>query len=399
MKNLLKGPFSLLFLAQISSQIAANMMNFTLIIFVFEETLSNIAVSGIVVSFTLPAIFFGVLAGAYIDRRDKKSVLLITNIVRAGLLLVLVWVKTNLAWVFLLSFIISSITQFFIPAEASMIPRIVKKSQLLWANSLFTMTIFGSVFAGYILAGPILNFLGITKVFLLISLFYFLAAFFVTFLPRVGAQKEVTFADLNNINGKLGTLVRHFHEMYSFVQRAKNILWSIFMLTLSGTIIPVMGALFPGYAKTVLSLRPTDASLFLMAPAISGMIMGSLFLLRWGKDFPRERFINLGIILSGVLIFVLPFFSKTIVILLLFLLGVANSFIFVVSNETLQRETEKDMLGRVYGLLLVLQAAFSFFPVVIAGALADLFGVSMVLVLIGVIIILLGTVKVVRKYA
>ncbi len=59
---LLRRPFLFLWLAQIASQLAFNMMNFVLILFVFERTSSNTAVSGIVIAFTLPALFFGMLA-------------------------------------------------------------------------------------------------------------------------------------------------------------------------------------------------------------------------------------------------------------------------------------------------------------------------------------------------
>ncbi|MBI3092680.1 MAG: MFS transporter, partial [Candidatus Levybacteria bacterium] len=76
-------PFFFLFLSEIFSQIAMNMTNFILIIVAFELTKSNTAVSLIVLSFTVPTIIFGILAGVYVDRWNKKQVLFLTNIIRA----------------------------------------------------------------------------------------------------------------------------------------------------------------------------------------------------------------------------------------------------------------------------------------------------------------------------
>lgn len=137
-QDLLNKPFILLWLAQVSSQLAFNMLNFIFIIFAYEKTLSNTAVSGIVISFTLPALFFGMLAGVYVDRRNKKSVLLFSNLLRGLLTLALYFTKDVLFSVFLISFLTSGITQFFIPAEAATIPRLVGKKRLVGANSLFT---------------------------------------------------------------------------------------------------------------------------------------------------------------------------------------------------------------------------------------------------------------------
>src|SRR5438270_7872687 len=110
-------PFFFLWLAELFSQIAANMLNFILIIAVFKLTNSNTAVSGIVLSFTIPAILFGVFAGAAVDRMSKKKVLLLTNVVRAALLVILSFFDTNLFIIYAVSFFVTTSTQFFIPAE------------------------------------------------------------------------------------------------------------------------------------------------------------------------------------------------------------------------------------------------------------------------------------------
>ena len=83
--------FLKIWFAQIFSQLAANILNFALIIRVFDlsqnTSFANIAVSLLVLAFGVPSIIFAVLAGAYVDHMDRKKVLVITNILRALLVL------------------------------------------------------------------------------------------------------------------------------------------------------------------------------------------------------------------------------------------------------------------------------------------------------------------------
>src|SRR3989338_810278 len=99
-------PFFNLWMAEIFSQIAFNMMNFILIVVAFDLTHSNTAVSGIVLSFTIPAILFGVFAGSFVDKRDKKTILVWTNLLRAILLFVLAFFHTNIFLLYVLTIFI-----------------------------------------------------------------------------------------------------------------------------------------------------------------------------------------------------------------------------------------------------------------------------------------------------
>src|SRR5487761_679233 len=81
--------FLFLWIGEVFTQISTNLFNFFLLLVVYKLTHSNTAVSGIVLTFTIPAIFFGSIAGVYVDRWNKKYVLIITNTIRA-LLLILV---------------------------------------------------------------------------------------------------------------------------------------------------------------------------------------------------------------------------------------------------------------------------------------------------------------------
>src|SRR5687768_8469121 len=130
MKKILRAfkvrSFLMLWLGEIFTQVSVNLLNFLLIFLVFSLTKSNTAVAWLVISFTLPAIFFGWIAGVYVDRWDKKKVLFATNIIRAVLLVILAFFDTNLLLIYAVSFLVALVTQFFIPAESPMIPQVVE---------------------------------------------------------------------------------------------------------------------------------------------------------------------------------------------------------------------------------------------------------------------------------
>lgn len=87
---------------------------------------------------------------------------------------------------------------------------------------------------------------------------------------------------------------------------------------------------------------------------------------------------------------VLTITSLHIVVIMAAVIGFAISLVFIPSNATIQLETAESMRGRVYGLLNALIGAVSFLPVILAGGLADLFGVGAVITGFGIVMVLIG---------
>ena len=127
-------------------------------------------VSPVTIAFTIPAVLFGSLAGVYVDRWSKKLVLILSNILRGILVLILpilLWLAqgkmltSNISLGFFLlltiTFLVSTLTQFFAPAEQAAIPFIVPKKDLLPANSIYTTTIMALLILGFALGEPLLD--------------------------------------------------------------------------------------------------------------------------------------------------------------------------------------------------------------------------------------------------
>lgn len=401
LKVLTVRPFFFLWLAEIFSQIAMNMLNFVLIIVAFELAKSNTAVSAIVLSFTIPAIMFGILAGVYVDRWQKKKVLLLTNLARGVLLLLLGFLfHSNLLLIYVLSFLVASITQFFIPAETPMIPLLIKKKLLLSANSLFGLGIYGSIVVAYALSGFFLLLFGKMATFLILAGFFFLAAVFVMFIkpPKIRGEH-------GSMNGEIAASIAikdEIKNLFALITKTKEIYHSLFLLTLSQVLILIVAVVGPGFAKEVLEMNINQFPFFFVTPAALGMVAGAVILGSFFHSHPKRVLTNTGIFLSAVAILLLPFSSIWknfvlqidggifyVVIILAFVLGVANSLVFVPSNTILQEEATEEMRGKIYGLLNTLVGIFSLFPIILVGGLADTFGVAKVITGIGLSLLLL----------
>ena len=77
-----------------------------------------------------------------------------------------------------------------------------------------------------------------------------------------------------------------------------------------------------------------------------------------------------------------------LVFFLFILLGIANSMLDVPANSILQRQTDKDVRGRVYGVLTTAIGGLGMLPIIAGGILADVFGIGKVIFFLGVAILI-----------
>ncbi len=146
------GPFLRLWLIQALTQTAQNMINFALLLRVrdvvefHELRQANIAISLVILAFSLPAVLFGPIAGVLADRWNKRTLMASLNMARAlSVLLFLViqpsWhVETILISYYLVTFVFGIAGQFFAPVLGATIPLVTPRSQLIPANALFNLT-------------------------------------------------------------------------------------------------------------------------------------------------------------------------------------------------------------------------------------------------------------------
>ena len=155
-RGVLSNPrFMALFLSQILTQVGGNMVLYGLTIQVFNLTGSTTSTAMLLLTFLVPAVVFGAIAGVFVDRYDRRKILIWTNLARGVLFVALVFFDTNLLAIYLITAIVATLTTFFAPAETAMIPLVVKRSDLMTANGLFVLGLQASFALGFAVLGPL----------------------------------------------------------------------------------------------------------------------------------------------------------------------------------------------------------------------------------------------------
>lgn len=399
--------FRNLWLGQITSQIALNMLSFVLAIMVYQMTRSSTAVSLMLLSFAIPSVIFGVAAGGIVDFYDKRLVLLVCNVARVLILLAFFFMASNLFALFILVIAISIISQFFIPAEAPSIPNLVKNEDLMSANSLFTISFYLSTVLGFILSGPMIKIFGETNVYLFMGGLMLLASLFVYLLPGIKTTKEKA-----KVNISLSLFTDTIGEGLIFIKENIRVRQSLLLLTFSQALIVTLAVLAPGFADQILHIDLKDASYLIMGPAAIGLVLGAFWVGGYGNKFLKGTLILTGMFAVSFCLLLISLLSRAgrpsigiflyflqsrmvvtnlaLAVILLFFLGVFNSFISVPANAILQTDSDTKMRGRIYGVLTSLTGGVSILPGIFSGIIADVAGVGRALLIIGIVVLLSG---------
>jgi len=400
--------FFFLWLSEIFSLTGFNMVNFLLTLVTYSLTNSNTAVSGIVLSFTIPAILFGIVAGVYVDRWNKKQVLLITNIIRCLLAVILGLFHTNLIVLYLATCAIAIVTQFFIPAETPMIPLLVERKFLLTANALFSVAWFGAAFIAYALSGPFILYFGVSHSLLVLAGAFAIAA--------VCTGLIIVKNENNTENRRQYTVFQEAKKTFTVILQLGDVSHAFFLLAFSQILLLVISVIGPGYAQHILGINVNEFPIRFVTPAVIGMACGSFIVTKYFYNLNRHKSATIGVFLAGASVLFMPYGSQVvlrsfvqtinpylpqlfrvttlhIMVVLAFVLGMSNSFMFVPSNTLIQENTPDELRGKVYGALNSITYLLSLLPVIMAGSLADIFGVGNILLGIGSIIIIIGLLR------
>lgn len=416
-KLLLDKSYVLFLCSVVFSQVAFNMMNVVLIFIVFNLTSSNFLVSMILLISLLPQVFLSFVGGVIADSRNKKNILVLGNIGRAVVVFLLVFFNGSVVWVYILALLVSIVTQFYIPAETPIIPKLVPEKLLIAANSLFGLALFGSILIGYVIAGPALTMLGNSNVFLVLAGLFAIAGVFANLIPQHALKANNS---LKNKKVKVQveeSLKSYFIDTYKLLLGTVGVAPSFILLIVSQVVIMVIAIIVPGYAKDILHIGVENVSLLLFAPAALGMIVAALAVGSVLKETNRDKLMDAGVILSGIVLLLLPIVSSStfqavvaninlifpffhindlvVVFIFSFFAGIGNALIFIPAQTTMQEKIPENFRSKMYGLLFALIGLFSLLPIVLVGGLADSLGVNFVLIIIGSLILGGGVIRIV----
>lgn len=355
-------------------------------------------VSAVMVAFTIPAVLFGSLAGVYVDRWSKQAVLVLTNLLRGGLVVILpllLWISQDwgavrhipVGFMLLLAvtFAVSTLTQFFAPAEQAMIPLLVRRFRLLSANSLYTTTMMASVIVGFAIGEPLL-----TLADTLLTSVDGGAGWGKSLL--VGGGYLVAGLLLMLVDTSKDTLPEHdpphpwddIKEGVRYLGQKPVVRNAIIQLVLLFSVFAALAVLAVRVAEVMPALKSSQFG-FLLAAAGVGMAIGAALIGQFGTRLERR---SLGLVGSIGMASMLAGMALTTeqlwpTLVLIALLGFFAALIGIPMQTTIQEKTPAEMRGKVFGLQNnVVNIALSL-PLALASLAESWLGLSLVLTLLG----------------
>lgn len=407
--------FRLLWSAQVISQTAQNAILYGLIIIAIDLTETTTSASGVVLSFVIPIALFGIFSGVLVDRWSKRRLLILTNLGRAACAVALFFFHGSVWTIYPITAVFASLSQLFTTSSATSIPFIVDRRQLISANSLYSGGFTIAQIAGLIVLAPIvLRAGGPTVLFALTAAVFLLASLLARFQPPIGGEghdetKHSTFPGREELRGALTDFMAAFRDLRSDPVSSM----AMAHITLSSTLILLFAVLVPRYMQAILKVEPGDA-VVVFAPVAFGALIGlrlvSFIVDRVGK----ERTVALGLFGLSLCLMALgfveligsglertehlnpfgadPFFGRSILVILTALfagpMGLSYSLLNTPAQTTLHERTPPEMRGRVIASQMVLANGVALIPLVVVGGVADIYGVSAVILSISVFLML-----------
>ena len=128
--------FGLLWFAGLFSVLGDFALTVALPLHVYEQTDSTLAVAVVFAARFLPRVLFGSIAGVFVDRWDRKRIMVVSDIARAVFLAPLLLAPDQLEVIVPVAAIQGFIGLFFMPAENALLPKLVGEDRLVTANAL-----------------------------------------------------------------------------------------------------------------------------------------------------------------------------------------------------------------------------------------------------------------------
>jgi MFS family permease len=399
--------FFLLWIGQIISQLGDRLNQMALIGMVYLRTPGSTIQIAKILSFTIiPVFIIGPIAGAYVDRWDRRRIMYACDFLRTVLVLIIplfLFYKETFSWIYLIIFFTFSVGRFFIPAKLSIIPELVDKRDLLIANSLVNTTGMIAAILGFGISGIIVQLLGAKTGFYLDGLSFFISGVLIFLISKRTAAsislKEVSKEIVEVIKK---SILDDIKDGILYCLRNKEIRFT------AGIIFLLWSALGAAYVVIIVFVQKTLHSAtkdlgFLIVFLGIGLFFGSIIYGRFGQRLSHYKIIFASLILSGIMLVVFSLILSNypvfvIAAFLSLLLGLVISPIMIASNTIIHNTSANHMMGKIFSSLeIVIHLGFVSF-MFLSSILAEKLSHEVILITVGCIIASLGVINLIINH-
>lgn len=424
----LDSSFSALWTGQLISLIGDRVHQVALAFLVLRATDSAMAVGAVFLVSTLPNLLLGPLVGPLVDRWDHREVMVVSDLLRAGLVILIpIAAVTNLALVYPLVFLVTTVSLFFRPAKSAIVPRMVGSDDLVAANSSIWLAETFADIGGFALAGLFVALLGsqLPLAFWADAATYLASAVLIATIVVAPMRRALSAseaeaaeaaalaeaagrAEADGAGGAAGAerawptadvakptgFVAELREGWHFLRHEPVLLANTIQATVAQLMLGTFLALTAVYADRLPDRAGFDGSAaysFMEGSIGAGNLIGGFVIGLIGSRIALGRMVILGYAFTGLTVAALALTGNLwIAVGLTFGTGVGN-LAFVIPTQTLfQRRTPQELMGRVLSLRFSLVFGSMTLAMGLGGILGQAFGAGPVLGVFGLITMLAG---------
>ncbi|WP_232698727.1 MFS transporter [Brevibacillus daliensis] len=320
-------------------------------VLVFKLTGSAAAVAGLWVIRPIASLLINSWSGSMIDRFNKRQIMIITDIIRGGVLLVLPFV-TSLWYIYPLLFALGVCSCFFVPTSTTYMTKVIPIESRKQFNSLRSLIKSGSFIIGPAIAGGLLLSFSPAVAIYINAVSFFISAIIIYYLPDAADEGNETASKVavssNRLSLSMIKLDWQQFFRYSKMNLYVMLVYSIFEFVMLFTL--ALDAQEVVFIQQVLQLSETDYGLLMSITGI-GSLAGSMLNTAIVKRTPLHYLIGVGtlFVALGYLIYAFSFSFLSVVVGFV-LLAFAGSFANTGMITFFQNNVPTEQMGRISSL-------------------------------------------------
>lgn len=398
-------PFRMLSFTRFSSRLASNALNFALVLIVVEQTGKAFLSSLLVLTLVIPSTVAGIAAGHAADTLPKRFLVVSGDLARAAVCILFVLSSDNTVACYLAAIGLATFGQFASSAEGAILPAIVSREELTQANAIGQAVGGVAQLLGIAVLTPVILRLvsSADLLFTICAMLFIVAAGQAIFIGSTRGERR------REVGGESNG--RWWLAGWRQIRSDAAVMQATIELTLIATALIIISGLIPKYIEDVLGL-PVDVGAVILSPAAVGIILGLRIANFLSHRLPHGVLSTTGFVGFVILLAMVAFVRQeadflggygafsflatvsigrfdgagVLAIFLVLPLGFAYALVSVAGQTVLNDRVPLQLQGRVLSTQAALSALASSLPVLAAGALGDLVGVTPVMALVAVII-------------
>jgi MFS family permease len=334
-------------------------------------------VTGVQIAYMLPLALLGPLSGVFVDRWPLKPTLIASDLIRAGLVLLL-FVTTAMWQIYVVLFLLSCVSSFFAPAQSVTIRSHVPAHGLISANALMQMAMMGTRVVGPAAAGALVAAFGPNICYAVDFVSFLVSAALIGSVAIVRAISPARATAEESTNSKVHAIFHEMGEGMRFIVHHAAVSFVVMAMAAGMFVMGCFGPLIAVYVRDWLQAKAGTFGL-VSAMVGTGMMFGMPVVRRLSGRIPSTTLvlgglagIGLGALLLGAFTFV------PTAMLGCFTLGFTFAGVIVPAQTLMQQETPPALMGRISSTMMSVVFFAQVVGLILSGYLAQALGVRAV---------------------